>query len=63
MLVHNRKDMPGLPLAAEGDGRPSTTVKVHRPRRRSPAKGKAAAKDAAPAKEVAKESAKESARD
>jgi hypothetical protein len=23
VLVHNRKDMPGLPLAAEGDGRPS----------------------------------------
>jgi hypothetical protein len=25
VLVHNRKDMPGLPLAAEGDGRPSNT--------------------------------------
>ncbi len=25
VLVHNRKNMPGLPLAAEGDGRPSTT--------------------------------------
>jgi len=25
VLVHNRKDMPGLPLAAEGDGRPSTS--------------------------------------
>ena len=23
VLVHNRKNMPGLPLAAEGDGRPS----------------------------------------
>ncbi len=23
VLVHNRRDMPGLPLAAEGDGRPS----------------------------------------
>jgi hypothetical protein len=23
VLVHNRKDMPGLPLAAEGDGHPS----------------------------------------
>ena len=30
VLVHNRKDMPGLPLAAEGDGRPSNT-KVRRP--------------------------------
>ena len=25
VLVHNRKNMPGLPLAAEGDGRPSTS--------------------------------------
>ena len=25
VLVHNRKDMPGLPLAAEGDGHPSDT--------------------------------------
>jgi hypothetical protein len=25
VLVHNRKNMPGLPLAAEGDGLPSTT--------------------------------------
>ena len=25
VLVHNRKDMPGLPLAAEGDGIPSDT--------------------------------------
>lgn len=25
VLVHNRRDMPGLPLAAEGDGRPSNT--------------------------------------
>jgi hypothetical protein len=25
VLVHNRKNMPGLPLAAEGDGHPSNT--------------------------------------
>jgi hypothetical protein len=25
VLVHNRKDMPGLPLAAEGDGTPSNS--------------------------------------
>jgi hypothetical protein len=62
VLVHNRKDMPGLPLAAEGDGRPSTTVKVPTPKA-APAKGKAAAKDAPPAKETAKETAKESAKD
>jgi hypothetical protein len=58
VLVHNRKDMPGLPLAAEGDGRPSNAkVPVAKA---APAKGKAAAKEAA--KEVpppAKESAKE----
>jgi Zn ribbon nucleic-acid-binding protein len=28
VLVHNRKDMPGLPLAAEGDGIPSTGAKA-----------------------------------
>jgi hypothetical protein len=43
VLVHNRKDMPGLPLAAEGDGRPSNT-KI------KGAKGKAAA----PVKEAPK---------
>jgi hypothetical protein len=38
VLVHNRKDMPGLPLAAEGDGRPTNS---------KPAKAsKAAAKEA-----------------
>jgi hypothetical protein len=49
VLVHNRKDMPGLPLAAEGDGRPSTS-KVPAPKA-APAKGKAAAKEPPPAKE------------
>ncbi len=63
VLVHNRKDMPGLPLAAEGDGRPSTTAKVP-VAKAAPVKGKAAAKDPAPvAKEAAKEPAKESAKD
>ena len=28
VLVHNRKDMPGLPLAAEGDGIPSNGAKA-----------------------------------
>jgi hypothetical protein len=28
VLVHNRKDMPGLPLAAEGDGIPSKGAKA-----------------------------------
>ena len=61
VLVHNRKDMPGLPLAAEGDGRPSN-AKVPPPKA-APAKGKAAAAKetpAAPAKESAKAAAKES---
>ncbi len=64
VLVHNRKDMPGLPLAAEGDGRPSN-AKVVPAAKAAPAKGKAAAaKEAAPpAKESAKEGAKESAKD
>jgi len=55
VLVHNRKDMPGLPLAAEGDGRPSN-AKV--PAAKAPpaaAKGKGAAKEAPAAKEKEKE--------
>jgi hypothetical protein len=55
VLVHNRKDMPGLPLAAEGDGMPTNS---------KGAKGKAAAaaKAAKGAKEAAaKASPKESA--
>jgi hypothetical protein len=48
VLVHNRKDMPGLPLAAEGDGM-ATNSKT--------AKGKAAAAAKA-AKAAAKEPAK-----
>jgi hypothetical protein len=51
VLVHNRKDMPGLPLAAEGDGRPSN-AKVSGAKG---AKGKAAA--ATPAKPAAAKSA------
>jgi hypothetical protein len=57
VLVHNRKDMPGLPLAAEGDGRPSNT-KVPAAAKAAPAaKGKAAKEAPAPA--PAKESAKD----
>lgn len=50
VLVHNRKDMPGLPLAAEGDGRPSNT-KI------PGAKGAKAAKGAAPAAKEAPKAA------
>jgi len=39
VLVHNRKDMPGLPLAAEGDGIPSKGPKA------KAVKSKAAAKE------------------
>src|SRR3954466_9402511 len=56
VLVHNRKDMPGLPLAAEGDGRPSNT-KMPKAAPVAP-KGKDAAKSG---KESGKESAKEPA--
>jgi hypothetical protein len=53
VLVHNRKDMPGLPLAAEGDGRPTTTTaKVVVAPKAPPVKGKAAAKEPPPAKEA-----------
>jgi hypothetical protein len=48
VLVHNRKDMPGLPLAAEGDGRPSNSKVLPAAKAPPPAaaKGKAAAKEA-----------------
>jgi hypothetical protein len=57
VLVHNRKDMPGLPLAAEGDGRPSNS-KI--PGAKG-AKGKATIAPAKAAKEAAKPLVKESA--
>src|SRR5688500_5773460 len=44
ILVHNRRDIPGLPLAAEGDGVPTP----------KPAKGKATKAKAAPAGKEAK---------
>ncbi len=50
ILVHNRRDIPGLPLAAEGDGVPT------------PAKGARDAKSEA-AKEAAREAAKEAAKE
>jgi len=49
VLVHNRKDMPGLPLAAEGDGHPSNT-KIGK----LPGAGKAAKGKVGVAKEAAK---------
>jgi len=52
VLVHNRKDMPGLPLAAEGDGRPSNTKM---PKAAAAPKGKAG-------KEAVKEPVKEPAK-
>ena len=51
VLVHNRKDMPGLPLAAEGDGRPSNTKMP-----KAVIKGKAEKeKEKEPAKEAGKQ--------
>jgi hypothetical protein len=49
VLVHNRRDMPGLPLAAEGDGHPSN---AKLPKAAAPAKGKAI-KDVKDVKEAA----------
>ena len=48
VLVHNRKDMPGLPLAAEGDGHPSDT-KVTGERQSGQGQGAKPTKAAAPA--------------
>ena len=50
ILVHNRRDIPGLPLAAEGDGVPTPSKS-----------GKDSAKDTA--REAAKEAAREATRE
>ncbi len=56
VLVHNRKDMHGLPLAAEGDGHPSDTkISKLTPKPEKAAKGKEpkpAVKETKPAKEA-----------
>jgi hypothetical protein len=55
VLVHNRRDMPGLPLAAEGDGIPSTGPKAKA--KKAAAKESAAKDAAAAAKEAASKEA------
>ena len=52
VLVHNRKDMPGLPLAAEGDGHPSDTKVTKNGKLTGKLTGKVAEK-AAPTKAAA----------
>lgn len=59
VLVHNRKDMPGLPLAAEGDGIPSDTKVTKNGKVAGKLTGKVTAKvaptkAAAPAKDARK---------
>jgi hypothetical protein len=56
VLVHNRRDMPGLPLAAEGDGRPSN-AKIPAAKPVKAKGGKEPAKDTKDVKET-KEAAK-----
>jgi hypothetical protein len=51
VLVHNRRDMPGLPLAAEGDGRPSNAKIATKPTKEAKAKGGKDGKDVKDAKE------------
>ncbi len=70
VLVHNRKDMHGLPLAAEGDGHPSDTKiskltpKVDKSDKGAKGKdAKPAAQDSKPAKETVKEAAAGHAKD
>ena len=48
VLVHNRRDMPGLPLAAEGDGIPSKGAKAKAAKTKAAKEDKAAAAAAAP---------------
>jgi hypothetical protein len=54
ILVHNRKDIPGSPLAAEDDGLPSSTApaKVSQAAKGKDKKASAPAKTAAPVKTV-----------
>ncbi|MEA2699025.1 MAG: hypothetical protein QOI66_3296 [Myxococcales bacterium] len=51
VLVHNRRDMPGLPLAAEGDGRPSNAKMPTATKGKSGKDGKAG-KEVPPVKET-----------
>jgi hypothetical protein len=55
VLVHNRKDMPGLPLAAEGDGHPSNFKVSSKNGKVKATKG---AKDVKPVQAVAAKEAK-----
>jgi hypothetical protein len=48
VLVHNRKDMPGLPLAAEGDGIPSKGPKAKAVKSKAAKEDRTAAAAAAP---------------
>ena len=56
ILVHNRRDIPGLPLAAEGDGVP-TPVKSAKTIKAEKAAEKAAEKEAAKAEKAAEKEA------
>jgi hypothetical protein len=54
VLVHNRKDMPGLPLAAEGDGIPSKGPKAKAVKNKAAKDERLAAKASAPVSTPAK---------
>jgi len=58
VLVHNRKDMPGLPLAAEGDGIPSKGAKAKAVKSKAAKEDKTAALAAAKAARDAEAAAK-----
>jgi len=61
VLVHNRKDMPGLPLAAEGDGIPSKGARAKAAKNKAAKDAAQEAKDAArDAKDASERSAKAS---
>jgi hypothetical protein len=57
VLVHNRKDMPGLPLAAEGDGHPSDTKVTKNGKLTGKVTGKVAPTKAAPPPKDARKAA------
>ncbi len=62
ILVHNRKDIPGLPLAAEGDGTPTPKAKPGKATAAAgAAKGKPAPAALAPKAAVAAKSAEKAA--
>jgi len=62
VLVHNRKDMPGLPLAAEGDGIPSDGPKAKAVKNKAAKEAKESVKESKDSKDKESKEAREAER-